>query len=72
MLARSTLRTRALSNADKLISYNDAKGQISLEKAGGLAIVKADEFHNDGAENIQTFDTPAEGATFLFPVHKML
>ena len=61
---------KGVINVNKLISYNDAKGQISLEKAGGLAIVKADEFHNDGAENIQTFDTPAEGATFLFQFTK--
>ena len=61
---------KGVINVNKLISYNDAKGQICLEKAGGLAIVKADEFHNDGAENIQTFDTPAEGATFLFQFTK--
>lgn len=61
---------KGVINVNKLISYNDAKGQISLEKAGGLAIVKADEFHNDGAENIQAFDTPAEGATFLFQFTK--
>ena len=61
---------KGVINVNKLISYNDAKGQISLEKAGGLAIVKADEFHNDGAESIQTFDTPAEGATFLFQFTK--
>lgn len=61
---------KGVININKLISYNDAKGQISLEKAGGLAIVKADEFHNDGAENIQAFDTPAEGATFLFQFTK--
>lgn len=61
---------KGVINVNKLISYNDAKGQISLEKAGGLAIVKADEFHNDGAENIQTFETPAEGATFLFQFTK--
>lgn len=60
---------KGVINVNKLISYNDAKGQISLEKAGGLAIVKADEFHNDGAE-IQAFDTPAEGATFLFQFTK--
>ena len=61
---------KGVINVNKLISYNNAKGQISLEKAGGLAIVKADEFHNDGAENIQAFDTPAEGATFLFQFTK--
>ena len=61
---------KGVINVNKLISYNDAKGQISLEAAGGLAIVKADEFHNDGAENIQAFDTPAEGATFLFQFTK--
>ena len=61
---------KGVINVNKLISYNDAKGQISLETAGGLAIVKADEFHNDGAESIQTFDTPAEGATFLFQFTK--
>jgi hypothetical protein len=61
---------KGVINVNKLISYNDAKGQISLEKAGGLAILKADEFHNDGAENIQAFDTPAEGATFLFQFTK--
>ena len=61
---------KGVINVNKLISYNDAKGQISLETAGGLAIVKADEFHNDGAENIQAFDTPAEGATFLFQFTK--
>lgn len=61
---------KGVINVNKLISYNDAKGQISLEKAGGLAIVKADEFHNNGAENIQAFDTPAEGATFLFQFTK--
>lgn len=61
---------KGVINVNKLISYNDAKGQISLEKAGGLAIVKADEFHNDGTENIQAFDTPAEGATFLFQFTK--
>lgn len=61
---------KGVINVNKLISYNDAKGQISLEKAGGLAIVKADEFHNDGEENIQAFDTPAEGATFLFQFTK--
>ena len=61
---------KGVINVNKFISYNDAKGQISLEKAGGLAIVKADEFHNDGAENIQAFDTPAEGATFLFQFTK--
>lgn len=61
---------KGVINVNKLISYNDAKGQISLEKAGGLAIVKADEFHNDGAENIQAFDTPAEGATFLLQFTK--
>ena len=61
---------KGVINVNKLISYNNAKGQISLEKAGGLAIVKADEFHNDGAENIQAFDTLAEGATFLFQFTK--
>ena len=64
------IANKGVINVNKLISYNDAKGQISLEKAGGLAIVKADEFHNDGAENIQAFDTPAEGATFLFQFTK--
>ena len=62
---------KGVINVNKLISYNDAKGQNqSGQKAGGLAIVKADEFHNDGAENIQAFDTPAEGATFLFQFTK--
>lgn len=65
-----SIADKGVINVNKLISYNDAKGQISLEKAGGLAIVKADEFHNDGAENIQAFDTPAEGATFLFQFTK--
>lgn len=61
---------KGVINVNKLISYNDAKGQISLNTAGGLAIVKADEYHNEGAENIQAFDTPAEGATFLFQFTK--
>ena len=64
------IENKGVINVNKLISYNDAKGQISLETAGGLAIVKADEFHNEGAENIQAFDTPAEGATFLFQFTK--
>lgn len=64
------IENKGVINVNKLISYNDAKGQISLNTAGGLAIVKADEFHNDGAENIQAFDTPAEGATFLFQFTK--
>lgn len=64
------IENKGVINVNKLISYNDAKGQISLNTAGGLAIVKADEYHNEGAENIQAFDTPAEGATFLFQFTK--
>jgi hypothetical protein len=64
------IENKGVINVNKLISYNDAKGQISLNTPGGLAIVKADEYHNEGAENIQAFDTPAEGATFLFQFTK--
>ena len=35
-----------------------------------MAVIKADEFHYSGDETINTFATPAEGATFLFQFTK--
>ena len=60
------LDNKGVINVNKLVTDNAALGQISLNNAGDLAVIKADEFHYSGDEAIQTFATPAEGATFLF------
>ena len=61
---------KGVINVNKLVTDNAALGQISLNKAGDLAVIKADEFHYSGDATIQTFATPAEGATFLFQFTK--
>ena len=60
------LDNKGVINVNKLVTDNAALGQISLGKSNGVAVIKADEFHYSGDETIQTFATPAEGATFLF------
>ena len=64
------LDNKGVINVNKLVTDNAALGQISLNKAGDLAVIKADEFHYSGDATIQTFATPAEGATFLFQFTK--
>lgn len=60
------LDNKGVINVNKLVTDNAALGQISLGKTNGVAVIKADEFHYSGDETINTFATPAEGATFLF------
>ena len=64
------LDTKGVINVNKLITDNAALGQISLGVTNGVAVIKADEFHYSGDETIQTFATPADGATFLFQFTK--
>lgn len=64
------LDNKGVINVNKLVTDNAALGQISLNKAGALAVIKADEFHYSGDATINTFATPAEGATFLFQFTK--
>ena len=64
------LDNKGVINVNKLVTDNAALGQISLEKTNGVAVIKADEFHYSGDDNIQAFATPGEGATFLFQFTK--
>ena len=61
---------KGVINVNKLVTDNAALGQISLNTTKGLAVIKADEFHNNGSENIQAFATPALNATYLFQFTK--
>ena len=64
------LDNKGVINVNKLVTDNAALGQISLGKTNGVAVIKADEFHYSGDATINTFATPAEGATFLFQFTK--
>ena len=61
---------KGVINVNKLVTDNAALGQISLNTEKALAVIKADEFHNNGDENIQAFATPALNATYLFQFTK--
>ena len=61
---------KGVINVDKLVTDNAAEGQITLNEANSVAVVKAEEFHNNGDEYIQAFATPAQNATLLFQFTK--
>lgn len=54
---------------DKLTTDNAAK-QIELQGADAVAVIKAGEFHNIGAEQIQALSTPGSNSTFLIQFSK--
>lgn len=54
---------------DKLTTDNAAK-QIVLNGADAVAVIKAGEFHNNGAELIQALATPGNNSTFLIQFSK--
>ena len=61
---------KGVINVNKFVTDNSSLGQVSLNTAGALAVIKADEFHNNGEENIQAFATPGVNATYLFQFTK--
>lgn len=54
---------------DKLTTDNAAQ-QIVLSGADAVAVIKAGEFHNTGAETIQALATPGDNSTFLIQFTK--
>ncbi len=54
---------------DKLTTDNAGK-QIVLSGDDAVAVIKADEFHNNGAETIQALSTPGDNSTFLIQFTK--
>lgn len=54
---------------DKLTTDNTAN-QIVLNGQDAVAVIKAGEFHNNGAETIQAIATPGNNSTFLLQFSK--
>lgn len=63
------LTDRGVINVNKLITDNTAN-QIKLNTANALAVIKADEFHNNGDAYIQALATPATNASYLLQFTK--
>ena len=49
---------------------NSAQGQIELKDNNSVAVIKADKFVNNGAENIQALQTSGDNASFLLEFTK--
>lgn len=57
-------------NVNNLETDNSAQGQIELKDDNSVAVIKADKFVNNGAENIQALQTSGDNASFLLEFTK--
>lgn len=64
------IANKGVINVDKLYTDNAGAGQITLPTANSVAVIKAEEFHNTGAEYVQALATPADNATLLLQFTK--
>lgn len=64
-----TISDKGVLTFDKLTTDNAAQ-QIVLSGNDAVAVIKAGEFHNNGAETIQALATPGDNSTFLIQFTK--
>ena len=63
------INNKSVINVNNLVTDNNA-GQITLDDNDAIAVIKADEFHNNGDERINTLATRGTNATFLLQFTK--
>ena len=64
------LGNKNVVNVNNLETDNNAKGQIELNEANAVAVIKADKFTNNGAKKIQALLTSGKNASFLLEFTK--